>query len=113
MRMSKEEIDIRAQEHIPFISGYRSDDPLIASEILFDVNPEAGKIDGFLVAEAVFMHMNRDERPNGQRERSLSVGDLVRVGDEWFKCEAIGFSKELAPSNSHITDQPIRITMSI
>jgi hypothetical protein len=53
-------------------------------------------------ADHVFAILNRDERPNGQTERSLSVGDVVRVDVPaeheggtgyrvWLACDAVGW----------------------
>ena len=46
----------------------------------------------------VYALMNADERPNGSNERSLSIGDVIRLimptGSEqfrWFACADIGW----------------------
>lgn len=58
-------------------------------------------------ADKLFAMLNRDDRPNGKLERSLSVGDVVAVWEnaagststaEWYAVESFGF---------RVIDQPI------
>lgn len=37
--------------------------------------------------------------PDGYEGRSLSMGDLVRLGDEWWHCEFVGW-KQVSPPDS-------------
>jgi hypothetical protein len=72
--------------HIPFIHGYKDDDPLLQSELEF----QRKITDPLLLCEYVFAQMNHDARLNGPRERSLSIGDVVQIiGDDerWFACK--------------------------
>lgn len=39
----------------------------------------------------LFHKYNQDERPDGQRRRSMSVGDLVRIGSELWLCRSHGW----------------------
>lgn len=101
-RYSPAELEERAGDHIPFMQGYKPGDPLLQSELEpFPVSIEAiegvGLFDmaaGAGACEIVFAAMNQDDRPNGQTERSLSVGDVVKVehGDEvgWFSIKNFG-----------------------
>jgi len=93
----------RAADHIPGISGYRKGDPLRPSQIMVEVDaatPQAA-------CDEVFRVLNEDERPNGQIEPSLSVGDLVALEAEhegvtfaWFAVEALGFRRVSPPAAS-------------
>jgi hypothetical protein len=58
------------------LRGYAEGDPVIRSahELTFI---EAN--DAIAAASEVFYRLNADDRPNGQTERSLSVGDVIRV----------------------------------
>jgi hypothetical protein len=41
--------------------------------------------------ERLFIKYNRDDRPDGRVRRSMSVGDVVKVGKEFFLCLSRGF----------------------
>jgi len=77
--------------------GYKTGDPMTASRLNpFVVNAESD--DSAL--ETVFSLMNADDRPNGQYERSLSVGDTAMVEQpdgtlKLYACESVGW-KEIA-----------------
>lgn len=86
--------------HNPLLDGYRrattaqDGDPLTPSMLVF-----ATEADNALVAaEEAFAYYNADDRPNGQHERSASVGDVFRVERmvgardlTWWAVEAVGF----------------------
>jgi hypothetical protein len=67
--------------------------------------PSAFKFDGKLhfsdpvdLAEAAFEFFNRADRPNGQYERSVSVGDVIaifsfRCGSRFYAVENVGFEE--------------------
>jgi hypothetical protein len=90
---------------MPGLSGYESGDKIVASmmEFVFD-----GK--GHIL-EAVFRAMNLDDRINGREERSLSVGDVVRVGDEWHACDTFGWKQIDEPTLRE--EQDIQYTIQI
>jgi hypothetical protein len=78
--------------------GYTPGDPLTLSSVV--MFPEADSAKG--AAEVVFGYLNADDRPNGRTERSLSVGDVVKIiippeheGATgyfvWFACEPVGW----------------------
>jgi len=82
----------------------------IRSELDFDA--ELDKREGGFSAdktvracERVFRAMNQDDRPNGARERSLSVGDMVFVvaedgGGSYVECfrvDPVGFDRADMP----------------
>jgi hypothetical protein len=65
-------------------SDYRHGDPLVASRLnpfpMTDFGDNyPGDTEWERTCEAVFGLLNRDERPNGLYERSLSVGDIVAL----------------------------------
>ena len=39
----------------------------------------------------LFAKLNRDDRPNGNTMRSMSMGDIVRVNDRFFYTDRVGF----------------------
>jgi hypothetical protein len=56
-------------------------------------------------AEAIFVRHNADDRPDGQLCPSLSVGDVIVIGEVAFSVARVGFvSVELNPADL-ITDQ--------
>lgn len=78
--------------------GYREGDHLVLSEV--SMAPEAESPEA--AADVVFAALNADERPNGKRERSLSVGDVVAILTPaehegassfatWLACDLIGW----------------------
>jgi hypothetical protein len=100
------------QDRLAMLGGFRQGDPLKLSTLI--IFPEA--IDPQGAAEIVFRLANADDRPNGKTERSMSVGDVVKiigvavpepagwaelnpekewdVGDIhewWFACDPVGF----------------------
>lgn len=88
-----------------FMNGYQDGDPLKLSVVVMfpDGNsPEEA-------ANVVFHYLNADDRPNGQTERSLSVGDVVKIivpptheGGEgefvWLACENLGWRRIQEPT---------------
>lgn len=63
-------------EHIPMLDGYRDGDILEPSR-LNPLSIEAKSAEE--AAETAFWLLNADARPNGQEERSLSVGDVLLI----------------------------------
>ena len=59
-----------------FCTRFEADDVLVRSVLGF---MEIGADTDLQAAEEVFRQLNHDYRPNGRTERSLSVGDVVRV----------------------------------
>src|SRR4029077_129889 len=57
------------------LNGYREGDRVEISTVV--IFPEADSAQS--AAEEVFALLNMDNRPNGQTERSLSVGDVVKI----------------------------------
>lgn len=41
----------------------------------------------------LFHKYNSDDRPDGQRRRSMSVGDVVRIGSELWLCRSQGWER--------------------
>lgn len=87
------------QAHGSMLYGYSPGDDLVPTAldeiVTREQTPEGA-------ASVVFELLNRDDRPNGRIERSLSVGDVVRVdvpADHdggtgyrvWLACEPIGW----------------------
>ena len=89
---TKREVQARAMEHNPFLNGYRDGDPLVRS-MVGTLEIKAGDIMEAL--ETAFERLSRDTRPNGANERSLSVGDVLKVetdtGERWYSCERTGW----------------------
>jgi hypothetical protein len=88
------------------LDGYQPDDELVPTAldeiVTRDWTPEGA-------ANAVFELLNRDDRPNARFERSLSVGDVVRVDVPaehdgatgyrvWLACETLGWRTIEEPS---------------
>lgn len=79
-------------EDSSFIRGYAEGDRLTPSTMVMFPDAETPE----RAAETVFTWMNDDRRPNGRTERSLSVGDVVKIidperGDFWFTVEGVGW----------------------
>jgi len=80
--------------------GYVKGDPLTISRVvIFPVGntPEDA-------CNQVWTLMNADERPNGSTERSLSLGDVIRltmptgpIQFRWFACAEIGWTEISEP----------------
>jgi hypothetical protein len=82
-----------------FKGRYLPTDELVESEVVV----HHGSGTPLDAAEHAWSVLNRDDRPNGPRERSLCVCDLVSVTDEagnstWFVCKGVGFEEIDAPS---------------
>lgn len=43
--------------------------------------------------EHIFMKFNMDDRPTGAYATSLMVGDVILLGDKYYRCQSIGFSQ--------------------
>ena len=74
----------------PFLRGYQPGDVLIAGWAGTVILDES--LDVFAAAERVFVRHNRDDRPDGQLCPSLSVGDVVVLGETALTVESMGFS---------------------
>ena len=81
---------------ITVLDGYQPGDQLVES--MYRVTGEGAQSEN--ACEHAFHRLNADNRPNGNLERSLSVGDVVRVETQdeitWFACERVGF-KQIEP----------------
>jgi hypothetical protein len=80
--------------------SYRKGDPLTPSRLaplVYTDYGENNEVDNewLRTCERVFQYLNADNRPNGEYERSLSVGDVVVVTCDGetraFGCEPQGF----------------------
>jgi hypothetical protein len=58
--------------------------------------------------EYLFVVHNRDDRPDGQLCPSMSVGDVVKLGDEWWTVQDIGFAKVEVDATDLIEDRTWR-----
>jgi hypothetical protein len=74
----------------PFMRGYQPGDVLIAGWAGTESLDES--LDVFAVAERIWIRHNRDDRPDGQLCPSLSVGDVVVIGETALTVESAGFS---------------------
>lgn len=72
------DLEQRSREHLPMMDGYRGGDDLLRSAV--ELTVEATSVEA--ACEDVFAQLNSDDRPNGQSERSVSVGDLVALYQE-------------------------------
>ena len=47
-----------------------------------------------VVMEGLYERLNRPDRPNRKKMRSMSVGDIIQIdGKELFFCDSVGFKK--------------------
>jgi hypothetical protein len=81
------------QDPFCFTHGYNESSPMKPS-MVGDIPVDVESVEQ--AADEVFVLLNMDDRPNGQHERSLSVGDvvLVKAGSEPVKAlavEGVGF----------------------
>ena len=59
----------------------------------------------FRLAEVVYMKHNRDDRPDGKTAPSLSVGDVVVIGEVALSVASVGFEVvTMPPSVPEIDD---------
>ncbi len=83
---------IGGQRYAPYMEGWKPGVPLKPS-ILTQINVEAQ--DEHYAAQAVFTALNRDDRPNGRSEPSISVGDIIIIHthdmDVPFAVRPVGF----------------------
>jgi hypothetical protein len=79
-----------------FGTGWEPDDALVCSD---EGEIEDDSDDIVTVAEHLFEIYNRDDRPNGQVAHSLSVGDVVIIGEVALACESIGWTPVTGPFN--------------
>lgn len=82
--------------------GYRPGDALIAG--WSDRLEVADPTDVSAIAEHLFIRHSRDDRPDGQVCPSMSVGDVVVVGEIALTVEAVGFSACAIDPNDVVTD---------
>jgi hypothetical protein len=90
-----------------FMDGYSPDHHLVTSG-LGEREVSAATVQR--AAEQVWAELNRDDRPNGRMERSLSVGDALRVVDMhsartyWLDCRNTGWAlMDDAPSDALVS----------
>jgi hypothetical protein len=70
----------------------------------------AGEIDGdpetpLVVLEALFMRHNRDDRPDGRLCPSMSIGDVVVLGESAYSVASFGFKGVTLDPADLITDR--------
>lgn len=89
-------------ERYPMLDGYTRGDILVAARFGSRSIDASSPI---TAAERMFALMNSDNRPNGKVERSLCVGDVVRVAladeeeAEWYACARVGFTRISDPNS--------------
>lgn len=74
----------------PFMRGYEPGDVLVegwAGTLVLDES-----LDVYAAAERVFVRHNRDDRPDGQLCPSMSVGDVVVIGEVALTVKSFGFA---------------------
>lgn len=71
-----------------------------------ELSPDAVFSAPEVLLERIFMWHNADDRPDGQLGPSLSIGDVVILGERSWTCSTIGWSLfDVIPENV-ITDRP-------
>jgi len=73
----------------PFLRGYEPGDTLVAG---WTGTIAADTLDVHQLAERLFERHNRDDRPDGQICPSMSVGDVVVIGEVALTVQSIGFA---------------------
>jgi hypothetical protein len=88
-----------------FSRGYEAGDELVEGHrgqfpACFSIRPDLDPQEALLrLAEVIFTKHNRDDRPDGRTAPSLSVGDVVVIGEVAMTVESIGFTfVTLSPS---------------
>ncbi len=69
------------------VAGYRGEFPPCFS-IRDDLDPREALLG---IAEVIFAKHNRDDRPDGKTAPSLSVGDVVVIGEVALSVDRLGF----------------------
>ena len=90
----------------PFMRGYEPGDVLIAGWAGTVTLDES--LDVFAAAERVWIRHNRDDRPDGQVCPSMSVGDVVVIGETALTVESCGFSICTVDAAGVVTDRTWR-----
>ena len=90
----------------PFLRGYEPGDVLIAGWVGTITLDES--LDVFAAAERVFAKHNRDDRPDGQLCPSMSVGDVVVLGETALTVQRCGFSICVVDAADVVTHRPWR-----
>lgn len=90
--------------------GYAPGDPLVMSECAFTSDSD----NTLALAAGIMRILNDDERPNGARERSLSVGDLICFMDDdgqesWYTAKPVGFNRLDEPPDLSTLIKPTHI----
>lgn len=95
--------------HLAMFDGYRPGDPL---RLAFQTQIMASTID-LALCEQVFRTLNVGDDPElgepdpravayrKRGERSLSKGDVVRIGERWYACASYGFDAIPAPDTDY------------
>lgn len=95
--------------HIGMLDGYMPQHPIVmVAQFRYDELPSS-----YAAAEFAYRVLNVGDDPEftdqekpeaaiareyrSRGNRSLSVGDVVKVEDDWLKCDHIGFSRLPAP----------------
>jgi hypothetical protein len=73
----------------PFMRGYEPGDTMVTG---WSGTIDADTLEVHSLAEQLFSRHNRDDRPDGQLCPSMSVGDVVVIGETALTVEGIGFS---------------------
>jgi len=87
-----------------FMRAYEPGDRLVrgwTSELPFVVTPELL----METAEVLFMLHNRDDRPDGQLCPSMSVGDVIVIGETAVSVASFGFEVVQLDANDIINDR--------
>lgn len=69
--------------------GYAEDFPP-CFRLRTDMHPSEAMLG---LCETIFVKHNRDDRPDGQTAPSLSVGDVIQIGEVAFTVERFGFTQ--------------------
>lgn len=91
---------------IPFLSGYKEGQRLVKTW----EGVQGSRGDPSVALEFLFEKHNRDDRPDGQVGPSLSVGDVVILGDKAHAVTYAGFEEVPMPTNIETEKTWVQLT---
>lgn len=92
----RRELAVGRMGYLPMCDGYDRERAVLVESQLSPLL-YALESDPLAACERAFAQLNAEFRPNGRFERSLSVGDVIRIGQEWFACANVGWERVEEP----------------
>lgn len=84
-----------------YLDGYQPGDPMVETwrGEIEDESGTLGQMSQPVILERIYIRHNREDRPDGRIGPSLSIGDVLCVGEQSFACRMRGFEEVPTPEN--------------